>query len=85
MSNDRLIGVDIDDETLGASGPDAEHERRVAIFDLLESNVFKVLEKDEGPYQLNPPRPSAGWSSPSAMKRARTSILSSCRSDRSEA
>ena len=53
MSNDRLIGVDIDDETLGASGPDAEHERRVAIFDLLESNSFKVIGQDEGPYQLN--------------------------------
>ncbi|WP_300422121.1 UPF0262 family protein, partial [uncultured Hyphomonas sp.] len=53
MSNDRLISADIDDETLGASGPDAEHERRVAIFDLLESNSFKVIGQDEGPYQLN--------------------------------
>ncbi|KCZ52611.1 hypothetical protein HY29_04850 [Hyphomonas beringensis] len=52
MSNDRLIGVEIDDETLGASGPDAEHERRVAIFDLLESNSFKLLDKDQGPYLL---------------------------------
>ena len=47
MSRDRLIGVDIDDETLGASGPDAEHERRVAIFDLLEDNQFKVIDKGD--------------------------------------
>lgn len=52
MSTDRLIGVHIDDETLGASGPDAEHERRVAIFDLLENNSFKLASHDEGPYQL---------------------------------
>lgn len=52
MSNDRLIGVEIDDETLGASGPDAEHERRVAIFDLLEDNSFKLAGKDQGPYIL---------------------------------
>ena len=52
MSNDCLIGVEIDDETLGASGPDAEHERRVAIFDLLEDNTFKLIEHDKGPYNL---------------------------------
>lgn len=52
MSKDRLIGVEIDDETLGASGPDAEHERRVAIFDLLEDNSFKLIDKDQGPYIL---------------------------------
>ena len=52
MSRDRLIGVEIDDETLGASGPDAEHERRVAIFDLLEENSFKLIDKDQGPYIL---------------------------------
>ncbi|MEZ5954249.1 MAG: UPF0262 family protein [Hyphomonas sp.] len=48
----RLIGVEIDDETLGASGPDAEHERRVAIFDLIEQNSFKLIDKDQGPYIL---------------------------------
>ena len=53
MSNDRLIGVDIDDETLGASGPDAEHERRVAIFDLIEENSFALIDHDRGPYALS--------------------------------
>ena len=49
---DRLIAVEIDDDTLGASGPDAEHERRVAIFDLIEQNSFKLIDKDQGPYIL---------------------------------
>ncbi|MGB2389320.1 MAG: UPF0262 family protein, partial [Henriciella sp.] len=37
---DRLIDILIDEETLAASGPDAEHERRVAVFDLIEANSF---------------------------------------------
>ncbi|MEL6416579.1 MAG: UPF0262 family protein, partial [Pseudomonadota bacterium] len=52
MSEHRLVSVDIDDATLAASGPDAEHERRVAIFDLLEENSFEVEGKDIGPYGL---------------------------------
>jgi len=48
----RLIAVEIDDHTLGASGPDAEHERRVAIFDLIEQNSFALPEHDDGPYIL---------------------------------
>lgn len=52
MAEHRLVSVDIDEDTLAASGPDAEHERRVAIFDLLEENSFEVEGKDEGPYAL---------------------------------
>ena len=52
MGTDRLIAVHIDDDTLGASGPDAEHERRVAIFDLIEENSFAVEGQSRGPYVL---------------------------------
>lgn len=52
MTADRLISVDIDPETLSASGPEAEHERRVAIFDLIEENRFAVSGIDRGPYRL---------------------------------
>jgi len=52
MANHRLIAVEIDDETLAASGPDAEHERRVAIFDLIEANSFELEGVERGPYQL---------------------------------
>ena len=48
----RLISVEIDEDTLGASGPDAEHERRVAIFDLIEQNSFALPEHGEGPFIL---------------------------------
>jgi len=53
MAEHRLISVNIDEETLVASGPDAEHERRVAIFDLLEANTFEVIGQTNGPYTLH--------------------------------
>ncbi len=53
MADDRLISVDIDQASLGAHGPDAEHERRVAIFDLLEANSFALIGHEAGgPYRL---------------------------------
>lgn len=52
MGDKRLITVDIDEDTLSASTPDAEHERRVAIFDLIEENSFGVIGHNGGPYQL---------------------------------
>jgi uncharacterized protein (UPF0262 family) len=53
MAENRLVSVEIDDETLAASGPDAEHERRVAIFDLIEENSFDVVDHPGGPYTLH--------------------------------
>ena len=53
MTNpERIIEVDIDELTLSAAGPDAEHERRVAIFDLLEDNTFSLESNPSGPYRL---------------------------------
>ncbi len=52
MADRRLISVEIDEETLAAAGPDAEHERRVAIFDLIEENSFGVVGHQGGPYRL---------------------------------
>lgn len=48
----RLIAIDLDAESLGAASADAEHERRIAIFDLLEANVFEVEGENAGPYSL---------------------------------
>lgn len=53
MGENRLISVNLDKKTLAAASPDAEHERRVAIFDLIEENSFTVTGKDEGPYRLD--------------------------------
>ena len=51
---DRLVAVTIDDDSLGANSTEAEHERRVAIYDLIDENSFAPLGDDSGgPYQLN--------------------------------
>lgn len=54
MSTDRLIDVELDDSELPAPTPEVEQERRVAIFDLLEDNVFALCDERSpaGPYRL---------------------------------
>lgn len=48
----RLIEVELD-ESIGRSTPDVEHERAVAIFDLIEENSFRpVGDNGGGPYKL---------------------------------
>ena len=47
----RLSDVVLDD-TIGRSTPDVEHERAVAIFDLIEENTFTPIGHDGGPYKL---------------------------------
>ncbi|WP_011579537.1 MULTISPECIES: UPF0262 family protein [Chelativorans] len=48
----RLIDVELD-ETVGRAPPDVEHERAVAIFDLVEENTFHpVGDQAGGPYRL---------------------------------
>src|SRR5262249_57437323 len=39
--SDRLVAVTLDEESIGRSNPDVEHERAVAIYDLLEDNTFE--------------------------------------------
>jgi uncharacterized protein (UPF0262 family) len=48
----RLIDIQLDEASLGAVSADAQHERRIAIFDILEGNVFEVEGDDSGPYAL---------------------------------
>lgn len=48
----RLCDVVLD-ESIGRSTPDVEHERAVAIFDLIEENVFEPIGHEGGPYRLN--------------------------------
>jgi uncharacterized protein (UPF0262 family) len=48
----RLIAVDLDEASVAHRGPDVEHERRIAIFDLLESNYFEPAGSNGGPYRL---------------------------------
>ena len=48
----RLAEINLDEASLAPASPNAEHERRIALFDLKESNSFAVLNEDRGPYVL---------------------------------
>jgi len=50
--SDRLVAVTLDENSIGRSNPDVEHERAVAIYDLLEENTFAPNEDDDGPFAL---------------------------------
>ena len=49
----RLVAVTLDESSIGRSGADVEHERAVAIYDLIEQNVFAPHEHEGGPYALH--------------------------------
>ncbi|TMJ83894.1 MAG: UPF0262 family protein [Alphaproteobacteria bacterium] len=51
---DRLVAVTLDEASIGRSNPDVEHERAVAIYDLLEDNTFAPNDEEEqGPFALH--------------------------------
>lgn len=47
----RLIAVTLDDASITRAAPEIEHERAVAIYDLIEENTF-ALKDHPGPYRL---------------------------------
>jgi uncharacterized protein (UPF0262 family) len=48
----RLIEIELDESSIGSYTPEVDHERRVAIFDLLEGNSFELAGGPGGPYKL---------------------------------
>ena len=48
----RLAAITLDESSIGRSNRDVEHERAVAIYDLIADNTFKPLGHDGGPYAL---------------------------------
>ena len=49
----RIVNIFLDDRTLGRRSPEIEHERAVAIFDLLEDNYFAPINGELGPFILH--------------------------------
>jgi uncharacterized protein (UPF0262 family) len=52
-SQHRIVAVTLDEESIGRSGPDIEHERAIAIYDLVEKNLFAPTGADNGPFTLH--------------------------------
>jgi uncharacterized protein (UPF0262 family) len=53
MTTDHLVSVDLDASLGKAPSPEAEHERQIAIHDLIETNHFKLMNGIDGPYRLH--------------------------------
>ncbi|AIT81357.1 MULTISPECIES: UPF0262 family protein [Novosphingobium] len=56
MADPRITHIELDDATILWRNADIEQERRIAIFDLIEDNIFKPIRAfeagHEGPYHL---------------------------------
>ena len=52
LSPDRLIEITLDPKSLGRASSNVEHEREVAIFDILDGNSFALDGLQSGPYKL---------------------------------
>lgn len=51
--HDRIVEINLDERTVVRRSPDVEHERAVAIYDLIEENFFAPVACDGGPYNLH--------------------------------
>jgi uncharacterized protein (UPF0262 family) len=48
----RIVDVVLDEESVARRAPEVEHERAVALFDLIEENDFLLVGSQPGPYRL---------------------------------
>jgi uncharacterized protein (UPF0262 family) len=48
----RLVHIVLDEASIGRANPDVEHERAIAIYDLIEENSFEPVGDGGGPYRL---------------------------------
>src|SRR5689334_11724620 len=53
MSDQRIVKITLDERTVVRRNPDVEHERAVAIYDLLEENSFAPTGGYAGPFHLH--------------------------------
>ncbi|HEU5095595.1 MAG TPA: UPF0262 family protein [Reyranella sp.] len=49
----RIVDIVLDEKSVARRSAEVEHERAVALFDLLEENDFKLVNGETGPYKLH--------------------------------
>lgn len=52
LTDQKLFRIELDETSLGRGTPDQEHERAVAIYDLIEANEFSLISGEPGPFVL---------------------------------
>ena len=53
MSDQKMVGVFLDERSVVSRSAQVDHERKVAIYDLIEENRFKLVGDFYGPYNLH--------------------------------
>ena len=53
MADQRIDEIDLDERSFGLRSPEADHERKLAILELLEDNHFAPEGLPSGPYRLH--------------------------------
>lgn len=53
MSDERIVSITLDERSIVRWNADIDHERKVAIFDLLENNSFAPRRQASGPYHVD--------------------------------
>ncbi len=48
----RIVEIELDERSVVRRTPEIEHERSIAIFDLLEDNTFRPIGSEAGPFAL---------------------------------
>ncbi len=52
LPKQRLVAISFDQGSIARGNSNIEHEREVAIYDILEANHFAIEGRDDGPYSL---------------------------------
>jgi len=52
QTSERIVDITLDDKSVVRRAPEIEHERAVAIYDLLDMNRFRPVGDFEGPYKV---------------------------------
>ncbi|MBT5267664.1 MAG: UPF0262 family protein [Rhodospirillaceae bacterium] len=52
-SRDRIVHIELDERSVVRRSAEVEHERAVAIYDLIEENMFRPFADDGGPFHLH--------------------------------
>lgn len=48
----KIVRIELDERSLARATADIEHERKVAIYDLIEENFFEPVGGGDGPFEL---------------------------------
>ncbi len=52
-ASQKIAGIYLDEKSIISRSPQIEHERKVAIYDLLDENLFAPIEPHDGPFNLH--------------------------------